>query len=75
MIKDHTQDKFNDDVQEQLKGTVWQSGCVAWYQQNGGKNFALWPTYTWNNWLQTKTLNPAEYRSILQQQNQKQLKS
>jgi hypothetical protein len=69
VIKDHIQDKFNDEVQEQLKGTVWQSGCVSWYQQDGGKNFALWPTYTWKYWLQTKTLNPADYR-LLQQQNQ-----
>lgn len=69
VIKDHIQDKFNDDVQEQLKGTVWQSGCVSWYQQDGGKNFALWPTYTWKYWLQTKTLNPADYL-LLQQQNQ-----
>ncbi|MDM1247499.1 NAD(P)/FAD-dependent oxidoreductase [Acinetobacter sp. R933-2] len=61
VIKPEVQDQFNDQVQAQLKGTVWQSGCVSWYQQDGGKNFSLWPTYTWKFWMQTRTANPADY--------------
>jgi cyclohexanone monooxygenase len=60
-VKDQVQDRFNARVQEMLSGTVWQSGCVSWYQQDGGRNFALWPTYTWKYWLQTRKLNPADY--------------
>jgi cation diffusion facilitator CzcD-associated flavoprotein CzcO len=60
-VKDHVQDQFNQQVQTMMGGTVWQSGCVSWYQQDGGKNFALWPTYTWKYWLNTKKLNPADY--------------
>lgn len=65
-VKDQTQDQFNENVQKMLDGTVWQSGCVSWYQQDGGKNFALWPTYTWKYWLQTKKLNPADFRLLSQ---------
>lgn len=65
-VKDQTQDQFNENVQKMLDGTVWQSGCVSWYQQDGGKNFALWPTYTWKYWLQTKRLNPADFRLLSQ---------
>ena len=61
VVKGNVQDQFNEDVQKQLQGTVWQSGCVSWYQQDGGKNFALWPTYTWKFWLQTRKANPADY--------------
>ncbi|CAM4314068.1 flavin-containing monooxygenase [Acinetobacter pragensis] len=61
VVKDQVQDQFNQHVQNMLNGTVWQSGCVSWYQQDGGKNFALWPTYTWKYWLNTKKLNPADY--------------
>ena len=61
VVKDQVQEKFNQDVQHMLDNTVWQSGCVNWYQQEGGKNFALWPTYTWKYWLKTKTLNVADY--------------
>lgn len=46
MVKDQAQDTFNQQVQHMFEKTVWQSGCVNWYQQEGGKNFALWPTYT-----------------------------
>ena len=60
-VKGHVQDQFNQQVQTMMGGTVWQSGCVSWYQQDGGKNFALWPTYTWKYWLNTKKLNPADY--------------
>ncbi len=66
VVKDEIQDKFNADIQKNFKGTVWQSGCVSWYQQEGGKNFALWPTYTWKYWLQTRTPHPADYRFLSQ---------
>jgi cation diffusion facilitator CzcD-associated flavoprotein CzcO len=37
-IKHAVQDQFNDRVQEQLKGTVWQAGgCSSWYQAADGK--------------------------------------
>ncbi|WP_407304155.1 flavin-containing monooxygenase [Acinetobacter sp.] len=64
VVKNQVQDQFNVEVQSLLNGTVWQSGCVSWYQQDGGKNFALWPTYTWKYWLKTKKLNPADYRLL-----------
>jgi cyclohexanone monooxygenase len=47
-----------------MENTVWQSGCVSWYQQDGGKNFALWPTYTWKYWLKTKWANPSDYHLL-----------
>ncbi|BFM35531.1 NAD(P)/FAD-dependent oxidoreductase [Acinetobacter towneri] len=64
VVKDQVQDQFNHDVQDMLNNTVWQSGCVSWYQQDGGKNFALWPTYTWKYWLKTKSLHPSDFRLI-----------
>ena len=64
VVKDETQNQYNDYVQHMLEGTVWQSGCVSWYQQNGGKNFALWPTYTWKYWLATRKVNPADFRLL-----------
>lgn len=57
MVKDQAQDTFNQQVQHMFEKTVWQSGCVNWYQQEGGKNFALWPTYTWKYWLKIKKPN------------------
>lgn len=64
VVKDEVQDRFNHDIQKQFEGTVWQSGCVSWYQQDGGKNFALWPGYTWKYWLNTLNANAADYRFL-----------
>ena len=64
VVKDKVQDEFNAHIQEQFAGTVWQSGCVSWYQQEGGKNFSLWPSYTWKYWLDTKKPNLADYRYL-----------
>lgn len=71
-VKAEVQDQFNENVQQQLEGTVWQSGCVSWYQQDGGKNFALWPTYTWKFWLNTRKVNPSDFRLLGRAQSAKQ---
>jgi len=61
-VKADVQTQFNHKIQQQLKDTVWQSGgCVSWYQAADGKNFALWPTYTWKYWLETRTANASDY--------------
>ncbi|MCB8767572.1 flavin-containing monooxygenase [Acinetobacter soli] len=61
-VKQEQQDRFNQKIQQQLQGTVWQAGgCVSWYQTQEGKNFSLWPTYTWQYWLQTRKVDIADY--------------
>lgn len=60
-VKPDVQKAFNEDVQKRLQGTVWQSGCVSWYQQDGGKNFSLWPGYTWRYWLATRKVKASDY--------------
>ncbi|RKG33030.1 flavin-containing monooxygenase [Acinetobacter tianfuensis] len=69
VVKDEVQDRFNLDLQKNFQGTIWQSGCVSWYQQDDGKNFSLWPTYTWKYWLKTNKVNPADYLLLQPSQN------
>ncbi len=56
------QKEFVDDVQQSLEGTVWTSGCQSWYQQDDGRNFALWPYSTWKYWLRTRKVDEHAYR-------------
>ena len=44
-----------------LKDTVWTSGCKSWYQTADGINFAIWPKSTWRYWLETRSVNEADY--------------
>lgn len=69
VVKADTQDQFNQHLQSQFTNTIWQSGCVSWYQQADGKNFSLWPNYTWKYWLKTRKANPADYRFLNSKQD------
>jgi cation diffusion facilitator CzcD-associated flavoprotein CzcO len=59
--KPEVQRRFNDDVQKNLRNSVWSTGCRSWYQTADGINFTLWPWSTWRFWLRTRQVNPAEY--------------
>ena len=53
---------YNDAVQSQLAGTVWNAGgCTSWYLDPQGRNTTLWPTFTWRFRQATRTFQPAEY--------------
>ncbi len=60
-VKASAQRRFNEDVQENIKGTVWATGCVSWYQQEDGKNFTIWPWSTWKYWLETRKVKEGDY--------------
>ncbi|CAF1269684.1 unnamed protein product [Rotaria sp. Silwood1] len=47
-IKQDVYEKFNENLQLQLKKTVWQKGgCRSWYQDAKGNNTSIWPDFTW----------------------------
>ncbi|MFV0495962.1 flavin-containing monooxygenase [Mycobacterium sp.] len=56
------QDRFNDELQAKLAGSVWNAGgCASWYLDEHGKNTVLWSGYTWQYWLATRSVKPGEY--------------
>lgn len=56
------QDRFNDELQNKLAGSVWNSGgCSSWYLDEHGKNTVLWGGYTWQYWRATRSVKPSEY--------------
>jgi hypothetical protein len=57
------QDKFNDELQRKLAGSVWNTGgCSSWYLDEHGVNRTLWSGMTWQYWRATHSLKPAEYQ-------------
>jgi hypothetical protein len=57
------QDRFNEELQHKLARSVWNTGgCSSWYLDEHGRNRVLWGGYTWQYWLGTRSLKPAEYR-------------
>ncbi|MFT3925668.1 MAG: NAD(P)/FAD-dependent oxidoreductase [Myxococcales bacterium] len=63
-VRPEAQQRFNERLQEELSGTVWNTGCRSWYQQEGGKNFSLWPHSTARFWLATRRVRPADYELL-----------
>ena len=56
-VKPAVQRKFNDDLQSRMAETVWLTGCQSWYLDEGGKNFSLWPGFTFEYWLRTRRVD------------------
>lgn len=59
------QDRYNDELQSDLAGTVWSTGgCRSWYLDEHGVNRTLWSGMTWQYWLATRRFKPSEYRFL-----------
>ncbi len=64
-VKTETQKAFNEDLQQKLSKTVWQSGgCVSWYQTKTGKNVTLWPDFTFTFMKKTKKFEAEKYELV-----------
>jgi cation diffusion facilitator CzcD-associated flavoprotein CzcO len=56
------QDRFNEELQRKLAGSVWNTGgCRSWYLDEHGNNRVLWSGFTWQYWLATRRLKLGEY--------------
>jgi cation diffusion facilitator CzcD-associated flavoprotein CzcO len=57
------QARFNAEIQEQLQGSVWNTGgCSSWYIDVNGVNTVLWPSWTWAYRRQTRHFDAGHYR-------------
>jgi len=46
------QNAFQSWLQKRFPRTVWQTGCVSWYQMSNGRNTTLWPGTTFGfRWM------------------------
>ena len=60
-VRATAQDSFNADVDERMRGTVWETGCSSWYQDGTGRNAALWPDWTWRFRHRVARVRDADY--------------
>lgn len=64
-VKPDVQKSYNEDLQQQLSHTIWQTGgCVSWYQDKNGKNVTLWPGHTFTFMKRTKNFEPDKYTVV-----------
>jgi cation diffusion facilitator CzcD-associated flavoprotein CzcO len=62
-VRESVQESFNEGIQRQLQGTVWNSGgCASWYLDAQGRNTTIWPGFTWPFRRRTRQFRPEDYR-------------
>ena len=42
-------------------GTIWARDCNSWYLDDQGRNFSLWPGYTWQYRQRTRRFRMHDY--------------
>ncbi len=53
---------FNREVDERMRGTVWDvGGCASFYLDATGRNATLWPDWTWRFRQKTRRFDPGAY--------------
>lgn len=52
---------FNDEIQDEMAHTVWNSGCNSWYLDASGRNSTLWPDFTWRYRQRTRHFDAERY--------------
>ena len=62
-VRREAQDAFNRDIQQRLKGSVWNTGgCASWYLDASGRNSTIWPGFTWQFRQRTRQFDAAAYQ-------------
>jgi cation diffusion facilitator CzcD-associated flavoprotein CzcO len=58
-----TQDAYNEEIQERLARTVWNTGgCGSWYFDSNGRNSIQWPGFTFEYRRRTRRFDTPAYR-------------
>ena len=56
------QGRWNEQVQERSRGTVWlDGGCASWYLDRHGRNTTVWPDFSFRFERELRSFDPAEY--------------
>jgi cation diffusion facilitator CzcD-associated flavoprotein CzcO len=61
-VRADAQAAYNDELDERLRGSVWNSGgCQSWYLDESGRNSLMWPSTTLRFRARTRRFDPAAY--------------
>lgn len=74
-VKPQVQRDFVGRVQGAMSSTVWASGCQSWYMDENGKNWSLWPGFTFAYRAATRRFNPAVCETTVARSNKPVAKS
>ncbi|MEL0028912.1 MAG: NAD(P)/FAD-dependent oxidoreductase [Perlucidibaca sp.] len=63
-VKPAAQARFNAEIQESLRDSIWMQGCTSWYVNEHGRNVTNWPGFTVDYRMRTKRPDWSHYRLV-----------
>jgi cation diffusion facilitator CzcD-associated flavoprotein CzcO len=60
-VREDVERAFNARIQEELRSTIWETGCQSWYHDDAGRNSTLWPGLCTRYLWETRRFRPADY--------------
>jgi len=60
-VRQHVQDRYNEQIQGRMKHMVWSSGCNSWYLSDDGSNHSLYPGFAAEYVARARRFRPADY--------------
>jgi cation diffusion facilitator CzcD-associated flavoprotein CzcO len=61
-VRPEVQAAYNEEIQERLAETVWNTGCSSWYLDRNGRNSIMWPGFTFEYRRRTRHFDAEAYR-------------
>ncbi|MEM9738545.1 MAG: NAD(P)/FAD-dependent oxidoreductase [Pseudomonadota bacterium] len=61
-VRPEAQERFEDEIDQKMEGTVWKSGCDSWYADKSGRISTIWPDHTYTYRARTRQIVESDYR-------------
>jgi cation diffusion facilitator CzcD-associated flavoprotein CzcO len=60
-VREVAVERYNREIDERIRGTVWTTGCSSWYIDSNGRNSTIWPDFTFTFRRRTARFDPGDY--------------
>ncbi|MCV7314314.1 NAD(P)/FAD-dependent oxidoreductase [Mycolicibacillus parakoreensis] len=67
-VRPDAQARYNEDIQQRLQSTTWNSGCQSWYLTEDGFNATMFPGFATQYVNQLKHVDLEDYKIVARQE-------
>jgi hypothetical protein len=60
-VRPEAYESYNSEIDAEMPGTVWNTGCASWYVDKTGRISTIWPDWTWRFRRRAARFEPAAY--------------
>jgi cation diffusion facilitator CzcD-associated flavoprotein CzcO len=60
-VRPEAMERFNEELQEKLRDSIWSAGCTSWYKTGSGRITNNWAGPAFKYWWATRRPDPADF--------------